>query len=119
MALTVDPELELACGDRIGGHLEYEFRDGDPLRTFYSRTVWSYEAYGYYKTEHLGTLKAGQVVTRFGIPWGGGRWFSDGVPFGVALVLATGLVVDDAIVVSENIMQRLEAGDSPEETMFA
>jgi len=74
--VTVDPEVELGCGDRVGGHLEYEFRDGDPLRTFYSRTAWSYEAYGYYKSERLGTLKAGQVVTRFGIPWGGGFWTS-------------------------------------------
>jgi hypothetical protein len=72
--VTVDPELELSCGDKIGGHLEYEFRDADPLRRFYSRKVWSFEAYGYYQTERYGKLKAGQVLSRFGLDWHGGFW---------------------------------------------
>ena len=72
--VTADPELELGGGDKIGGHLDYEFRDVDPLRTFYTRKAWSYEAYGYYQTEQHGTLKAGQVLSRFGLDWHGGFW---------------------------------------------
>jgi hypothetical protein len=74
--LTVDPELDLGGGRAIGGHLEYEFRDGDPLRTFYSRLAWSYEAYGYYRSKGFGTLKAGQVLNRFALVWHGGFWTS-------------------------------------------
>jgi len=72
--ITVDPEWDLGCGNKIGGHLEYEFRDNDPLRTFFNRLAWSFEAYGYYKSEEFGTLKAGQVLNRFGLDWHGGFW---------------------------------------------
>jgi hypothetical protein len=72
--LTATPEHDLGCGRKIGGHVEYEFRDDDPLRTFFTQHAWSYEAYAYYTSEELGTVKAGEVLSRFGLDWHGGFW---------------------------------------------
>lgn len=73
--LTADPEYDLGGGRKIGGHLEYRLRDGDTFRSFFDSKFWPYEAYGYYQSEAVGTFKAGQVWTRFGLDW-------DGVFFG-------------------------------------
>jgi predicted porin len=74
--LTADPQHDLGGGRKIGGHVEYEFRDNDPLRTFFTQRVWSYEAYAYYTSDELGTLKAGELLNRFGLDWHGGFWTS-------------------------------------------
>jgi len=73
--IIADPEFDLGGGRKIGGHLDYRLRDGDFFRSFFDSKFWSYEAYGYYSSEELGTLKAGQVWKRFGLDW-------DGVFFG-------------------------------------
>ncbi|MEP7071539.1 MAG: hypothetical protein ABI839_04075 [Verrucomicrobiota bacterium] len=64
----------------IGAHVQFKFRDdqNDKLRAFYSDTYWFYENYAYAKTS-VGTFKAGQFVTEFGIPWDGTWWES--VPY--------------------------------------
>lgn len=77
-----DPAMALD-GDgfvnEIGFHSQTRFRDsGDKLRSFYADTIWSYEAYGYAKT-NLGRFKAGQIVQDFGIAWDNTWW--EGVPF--------------------------------------
>ena len=72
--VTAAPKLDLGGGRAIGGYLDYRFRDADPLRTFYSRLAWSFEAYAYYQSDELGTIKAGQVLNRFGLDWHGGFW---------------------------------------------
>jgi hypothetical protein len=69
------PEIDLGCGRAIGGHVNYRLRDGDTFRTFFDSKFWSYELYAFYRSEELGTLKAGQIWKRFGLDW-------DGVFFG-------------------------------------
>lgn len=79
--LALDPAFKLGDGffQEIGAHTQFRFRDsGDKLRSFYSDEYWFYEAYGYAKTP-IGTFKAGQIVTEFGIPWDGTWW--EGVPY--------------------------------------
>ncbi len=72
--LTAAPEIDLGCGHKIGGYTDMRFRDGQPWRSFMNRTVWPYEAYAYYANDQLGKLKAGSVLKRVGLDWGGGFW---------------------------------------------
>ncbi len=80
--IGADPSFKIGDGwlKEVGGHVQFRFRDdqNDKLRAFYYDTYWFYEAYGYAKT-NLGTFKAGQIVTEFGIPWDGTWWES--VPY--------------------------------------
>ncbi len=79
--LALDPAFKLGDGffQEIGAHAQFRFRDsGDKLRSFYSDEYRFYEAYGYAKTP-IGSFKAGQIVTEFGIAWDGTWW--EGVPY--------------------------------------
>jgi hypothetical protein len=69
--LYADPEIDLGCGRRIGGHLELRLRENGTYRSFIDEQVWPYEAYGYIHDEDYGTLKAGLVFKQFGIFWDG------------------------------------------------
>lgn len=75
--LYADPEYDLGCGRKIGGHMELRLRETDTFRSFIDDQIWTWEAYGYISDEKLGTLKAGQLFNRFGLFW-------DGVFFGNA-----------------------------------
>ncbi len=72
-----DPEYDLGCGKKVGGHVELRLRETDTFRSFIDDQVWTWELYGYLQDEDWGTLKAGQLYTRFGLFW-------DGVFFGNA-----------------------------------
>lgn len=78
--IGLDPSFKLENDffKEVGAHVQFRIRDDDKLRPFYSDTYWFYEAYGYAKTS-IGTFKAGQIVTEFGIPWDGTWW--EGVPY--------------------------------------
>ncbi|HEY1769372.1 MAG TPA: hypothetical protein VGG02_03855 [Chthoniobacterales bacterium] len=79
--IDFDPSLQLESdfASEAGAHVQFRFRDsGDKLRAFYSGEYWFYEAYGYLKT-NIGTFKAGQIVTQFGVAWDGTWW--EGVPY--------------------------------------
>ena len=69
------PEHDLGCGRKAGAVLNYRLRDGDYFRSFFDSKFWSYENYGWYSSEELGKVKAGQIWKRFGLDW-------DGVFFG-------------------------------------
>lgn len=53
---------------------------------------------GQYALVGVGGMTTASLTTR-GIPWGGGRWFADGLPFGVALVLATVVTIVVAMII--------------------
>ncbi len=79
--IGLDPKFKVGEGflEEVGAHAQFRFRDsGDKFRAFYSDEYWFYEAYGYAKTS-IGTFKAGQIVTEFGVPWDGTWW--EGVPY--------------------------------------
>ncbi|MGI9115910.1 MAG: hypothetical protein ACR2FX_12970 [Chthoniobacterales bacterium] len=80
--IGVDPALTLGDGlvKEVGAHVQFRFRDdeNDKLRAFYYDTYWFYEAYAYARTS-VGTFKAGELVTQFGLPWDGTWW--EGVPY--------------------------------------
>lgn len=73
----VDPVYDPGGGRKLGGHMELRLRETDTFRSFVDDPVWTWELYGYIEDEELGTLKAGQLFSRFGIFW-------DGVFFGNA-----------------------------------
>ena len=73
--IIATPEIDLGCGRAVGGHVNYRLRDGDYFRDFFDSKFWSYELYAFYRSEELGTIKAGQIWKRFGLDW-------DGVFFG-------------------------------------
>lgn len=73
--VIADVNHDLGRGRKVGGYVNYRLRDGDFFRSFFDSLFWSYEAYGYYSSEELGTFKAGQIWKRFGLDW-------DGVFFG-------------------------------------
>ena len=72
--LTADPELKLANGYSVGGHVDCRFREQDRFRSFYSSQVWTYEAYSYLAIPEFGKIKAGQIQNRFGSDYGGLFW---------------------------------------------
>ncbi len=69
--LYADPEYTTAGGNKVGGHLELRLRETGTFRTFVDDQVWPWELYGYIHNDDFGTLKAGQLFTRFGLFWNG------------------------------------------------
>lgn len=61
------PEFALDDEQSVGAYGYLALRDGDPYRTFYPTNFWFLDAYGWYRHQDWGTLKAGLVTTRFGL----------------------------------------------------
>ena len=72
--VSATPEYDYDQHTKIGAHAEYRFRDNDNYRPFFTNNTWFYEAYGFVKSDTLGTFKAGQLEKKFGLDWGYGFW---------------------------------------------
>lgn len=66
----VDAEHRTGSGNALGFHGDVRFRENEKLRPFISSEVWTWETYGYAKTD-AGTFKGGKIWSRFGLDWDG------------------------------------------------
>jgi len=64
---TGGPEYEIDRKQSVGVFWNFAARDGVPYRRYYTTNFWFLDAYGWYRHEDLGTLKAGLVTTKFGL----------------------------------------------------